>query len=80
MFVISMFILPKMAPAGAKCIWGKVWFQPDVKLHIQRLEQINCKIYRTEMSVSFNQTCLKEKILLIYIYIYIRKVCLKYQD
>ena len=62
-----------MAPAGAESIWEKYGaffnlFHPDVKQLIQRLEWLNYKIGRSNMSVQIYQTCLKEKMSPIYIY------------
>ena len=63
-----------MAPAGAKSTWEKYGiflnsFHSDVKWLIQRFEWINDKIGRNEVSVLFDQTHLKEKMLYIYIFI-----------
>ena len=77
----------KMALARAESTWGKYGaflnsFHPDTKWLIQRLEQINYEICRSQESVLFNETCLKEKMLpryiYIYIYIYIQTDSLKY--
>ena len=67
LFIISLFILLKMTPAGAKSTRAKYGtflnsFHPDVKWLQLRLEWINNKIDKNEVSVLFNQ---------IYIYRYI---------
>ena len=52
-------------------------FQPETKKLIWKLERILIKLYRQNVSLLFNQTCLNERLLpnythtLIYIYIYI---------
>ena len=57
-------------------------FQPKTKTLIRKLERILIKLYRQNVSLSFNQTCLNKKVLLeytlslslslsLYIYIYI---------
>ena len=86
--VISLFAFLKMARIKAKYTletYGTFLnsLHPRVKPLIQRLEQIKNKIDRHEVSIFFNQTYLKEKILLYthththkHIYIYIYKVSL----
>ena len=52
-------------------------FQPETKTLIGKLERILIKLYRQNVSLLFNQTCLNERLLpnnthiIIYIYIYI---------
>ena len=43
-------------------------FQPKIKTFIRKLESILIKLYRQNVSLLFNQTCLN---IYIYIYIYI---------
>ena len=56
-------------------------FQPENKILIRKLERILNKLYRQNLSLLFNQTCLKERLLpnnkytYIYIYIYIYIYC-----
>ena len=57
-------------------------FQPETKTLTRKLEQILIKLYKQNVSLLFNQTCLNEILLLnhththtyIYIYIYIYNV------
>ena len=70
-FVISLFV-PSMDSVGDESARGKYSaflnsFHPEIKQLIGR-QQKNDKIGRHEVSLLFNQ-CLKQKILLIYIYI-----------
>ena len=70
---LPIFISLKMAPVEIESTWGKYgtfWnsFHPDVQQLKQRLEWITNGISRNEVSVLFNQTSLKEKMLYIYIY------------
>ena len=44
-------------------------FQPETKTLIRKRERILRKLYRQNMSLSFNQTCLNEGLLPNYIYI-----------
>ena len=46
-------------------------FQPETKTLIRKLERILIKLHRQNVSLSFNQTCLNERQLPNYIYIYI---------
>ena len=46
-------------------------FQPETKTLISKLERILIKLYRKNVSLLFNQTCLNERQLHNYIYIYI---------
>ena len=46
-------------------------FYLNVKRFIRSLKRIEDKIGRLKVSITFNQTCLEEKIMPIYIYIYI---------
>ena len=75
-FVISLFVSPKMAPVRTESTWGKYGaflnsFHPKVKRLIRRLEWIKDRIGRRELSVLLNQTLLQEKILPICIYTFI---------
>ena len=57
-------------------------FQPKTKTLIKKLERILIKLYRQNLSLLFNQTCLNERLLpnyththiYIYIYIYINRI------
>ena len=49
-------------------------FQPETKTLIRKLERILIKLYRQNMALLFNQTCLNERLLPNYIYIYIYKI------
>ena len=77
MYLSFQTIVPlNIVVVGARSTWEKHGaflnsFHPDVKHLIRRLEWINYRISRSEVSVVFSQTCLKEKTLHIYIYIYI---------
>ena len=59
-------------------------FQPETKTLIRKLERILIKLYRENVSLQFNQTCLNERLLpnytyfkiYIYIYIYIYYLCM----
>ena len=44
-------------------------FHPDTKNMARKLERINEKLVRHELSVQFNKTCIKEKMLPKYTYI-----------
>ena len=46
-------------------------FQPETKTLIRKLERILNKLYRQNLSISFNETCLNERLLPNNIYIYI---------
>ena len=46
-------------------------FLPETKRLIRKLERILIKLFRQNVSLSFNQTCLNERLLPNYIYIYI---------
>ena len=81
MFVILLFVAPKIAPAGSERFGGKYdefsnSFHLDIVPLIRRLERINEKICRNEVSILFNQTCLKEKMLISYTHTHIYIVSL----
>ena len=46
-------------------------FQPETKTVIRKLERILNKLYRQNLFLLFNETCLNEQLLPNYIYIYI---------
>ena len=65
-----------MAYERSKSAWdnfGKFihQFQPETKTLIRKLERILIKLYRQNVFLLFNQTCLHERLLPNYIYIYI---------
>ena len=45
-------------------------FQPETKTLIRKLERTLYKLCKQNLSLSFNETCLNERLLHIYIYIY----------
>ena len=45
-------------------------FPPNIIRSIQQFERVNKKICRQKMSIMFNQICINEEMLPIYIYIY----------
>ena len=69
---------PVDGPKSAESIWdinnyGKYinQFPPNTMKSIWQYERINKKIYRQKMSLMFNEICINEEMLSIYIYIYI---------
>ena len=46
-------------------------FQPEIKTLIRKLERILNKLSKQNLSLLFNETCLNERLLPNYIYIYI---------
>ena len=66
---------------GAQDNFGKFihQFQPETRTLIRKLERILIKLYRQNVALLFNQTCLNEKLLPndththTHIYIYINK-------
>ena len=79
-FVISLFILPTMSPAGVESTWEKYGaffnsFFPDIKWLIRWIEPINYKIASGKVFVLSDQTRSKKKMLHIYIYSVTNIVC-----
>ena len=63
-----------MAYERSECAWdnfGKfiLQFQPETKTLIRKLERILIKLYRPNVFVLFNQTCLNERLVQLPIYI-----------
>ena len=69
-----------MAQSRAESTWeinnyGKYinQFPPNTIKSIRQYERINKKICRQKMSIIFNEICINEKMLPVYIYIYISR-------
>ena len=73
----NLILSPKMIREMVESAWANIVFflhhlDPEIGRRVRRLKRLHLKIIKKRLSVVFNRTCPDNKLLPIYIYIYIR--------